>query len=165
VLREDYAAADALLTRDAVEGLRLFVGKGQCRNCHAGPLFTNGAFHALGVKGLDDADRVQGVAKVLADEFNCLGKYSDARPEQCGELRFVDADGGAGAGAFKTPTLRNVAERPPYLHAGQLKSLGEVLRFYQGASSPELGHGKLTTAELASLESFLHALSAPLTSP
>jgi cytochrome c peroxidase len=68
-------------------------------------------------------------------------------------------------GAFKTPTLRNVAERAPYMHAGQFESLKDVLRFYRDLSPekrrPELVHGGLTDDELDDLEAFLHTLSAP----
>lgn len=101
---------------------------------------------------------------VLSDEFNCLGKYSDAKSEECLELRFIDTNSAKYRGAFKTPTLRNVAERPPYMHAGQLKTLAEVLFFYRRSSSHELEHDGLTNAELSKIEVFLRTLSGPLSS-
>lgn len=165
VLRDDYAAADQILAPDAVEGLALFLGKAECRNCHAGPLFTNGSFHALRIPGAADGDRAEGVRRALADEFNCLGRYSDAAPDQCGEIRFVDAGGSGEAGAFKTPTLRNVADRPPYLHAGQMGTIAEILRHYRGAGLAELEHTELTEPDLARIEAFLRSLSGPWTSP
>jgi len=58
-----------------------------------------------------------------------------------------------------------VAERPPYMHAGQFATIREVLEFYRSkAKNPELGHDTLTAEELDLLEAFLHTLSSPLTS-
>ena len=51
------------------------------------------------------------------------------------------------------------------MHAGQLATLKEVLEFYRSqADNPELGHKGLTDVELDHLESFLRALSSPLSS-
>jgi cytochrome c peroxidase len=157
------------LTDDEARGLRLFIGKAKCTNCHNGPMFTNSDFHNLGLpdqkKAGADAGRAAAISQVLGDEFNCLSRYSDARPSECLELRFIDTDNEKYKGAFKTPTLRNVAERPPYMHAGQFSTLREVLEFYRGqADNPELGHGGLTDRELDQLEAFLKTLSSPLKS-
>ncbi len=165
VLRNDQAAADRALGRDAVEGLRLFIGKAKCINCHMGPLFTNSGFHNIGTDNPRDKGRAEGIDEVLSDEFNCLGKYSDAKPEECGELRFIDTDKSKYTGSFKTPTLRNVADRPPYMHAGQFKTLQEVLFFYRRSSSREVEHQDLTDGELARIEAFLKTLTGPLMYP
>jgi len=165
VLRNDPAAADKAVGRDAVEGLRLFIGKAKCTNCHIGPLFTNSGFHNVGLNNPKDKGREEGIDKVLSDEFNCLGKYSDAKPEECGELRFIDRNKSKYTGSFKTPTLRNVADRPPYMNAGQFKSLEEVLFFYKKSSSREVEHQELTTDELLKIVAFLKTLSGPLTPP
>ena len=66
--------------------------------------------------------------------------------------------------AFKVPSLRNVAERAPYMHAGQLATLADVLAHYNRAPAAPDGHTelkplKLNTKELAQLEAFLRALS------
>ena len=167
-LRGDANAAAGALSPAAVRGLRLFIGKAHCTNCHAGPLLTNGEFHATLVPPPDgqepDPGRSEGLTNVLADEFNCQSRWSDATPEQCSALRFVNRDPKAADRAFKTPTLRNVATRAPYMHAGQLKTLGEVLRFYRDVSArvKDVGHGGLTDAELADLEAFLAALTGPV---
>ncbi len=165
LLKNGQAAADKVLGRDEVEGLRLFIGKAKCINCHMGPLFTNSEFHNIGLDNPRDKGRADGIGKVLSDEFNCLGKYSDAKPEECGELRFIDNDKNKYKGSFKTPTLRNVADRPPYMHAGQFKTLEEVLFFYRRSSSMEVEHQDLTADELLKIESFLKTLSGPLSSP
>ncbi len=155
------------LTADEAAGLHLFIGKAKCTNCHNGPMFTNGDFHNLGLphKGKDPTDkgRAAAITQVLSNEFNCLSKYSDAKASQCLELRFIDTSDKKYVGAFKTPTLRSVADRPPYMHAGQFNTVRAVLEFYRSeAQNPELGHGNLTDGELDQLEAFLNTLSSPL---
>lgn len=165
VLRNDQAAADKAMGRDAVEGLRLFIGKAKCISCHMGPLFTNGEFQDIGLDNGKDKGRAAGIGKVLSDEFNCLGRYSDAKPDQCSELRFIDKDKSKYIGAFKTPTLRNVAERPPYMHAGEFKTLEDVMFFYRMSSSRQVEHQDLTDEEISEIVAFMKTLSGPLSSP
>lgn len=165
VVKSDLEAADKLMSRNALDGLRLSIGKAKCTSCHMGPLFMNSSFHDIGLGNPRDKGRAEGIDKVLSDEFNCLGKYSDAKPEECLELRFIDTNKAKYARAFKTPTLRNVAERPPYMHAGQLKSLKEVLIFYKRSSISELEHADITDDEITKLEAFLKTLSGPISYP
>ena len=65
-------------------------------SCHNGPLLTDQHFHNTGVPPRDvdkpDRGRAAATAKVAGDEFNCLGPFSDARPQQCQELRFIVTD-------------------------------------------------------------------------
>jgi cytochrome c peroxidase len=166
--------AASALGPDELAGLRIFIGKGSCTNCHNGPLFTDDHFHNTGVPAVaalpKDDGRAAGVAKVLADEFNCLGRYSDARPEECGELRFAAAGGEELVRAYKTPSLRNVAERPPYMHAGQYATLEEVVRHYDRAPRAPAGHSELrplhlSDEERAQLAAFLRTLSGPIAAP
>jgi cytochrome c peroxidase len=167
-LRGEAGAAARAVSAAAIRGFRLFVGKARCTNCHAGPLLTNGEFHATLVPPVDgqspDPGRGDGLPKVLADEFNCRSRWSDAQPAQCTALRFVNRDAEAAARAFKTPTLRNVAARAPYMHAGQLRTLPEVLRFYRdvGKRVRDVGHGGLSDAELVDLQAFLESLTGPV---
>ena len=164
--KKDTAAMASSLSLEELNGLRLFIGKAKCTNCHSGPLFTNSDFHNIGVpappKVPYDKGRTDGIRKVLSDEFNCLGRYSDAGPGDCAELRFLDTKTEKYDGAFKTPTLRNVAERAPYMHAGQFSTLKEVLEFYRQSKSHELGHNALSDDELRQLEAFLRSLSGPI---
>ena len=147
VLRGD-AAAGGLLGADETRGLRLFIGKAQCASCHNGPLLSDQQFHNTGVPPRDaaqpDRGRAAATAKVRSDEYNCLGPFSDARPEQCQELRFMVSDDPALEGAFKTPGLRGVAGRPPYMHAGQFATLEQVVRHYIAAPHAAVGHSELT---------------------
>jgi cytochrome c peroxidase len=167
-------AADSAMTPDEQAGLKLFIGRAECIKCHNGPLFTNNDFHNTGIPeapGLpEDLGRAQGARGVVKDEFNCLSASSDAGPAGCDELRFLKADGDELLRAFKPPSLRNVAERSPYMHAGQLASLGDVLRHYNTAPRASAGHTelkplRLKDRELAQIELFLRALSGPLDAP
>lgn len=159
------AKAAKILKATEVRGLRLFIGKAKCTNCHAGPLFTNGEFHFTRVpQPALDTGRSDAIAKVRADEFGCTSPYSDAAPEQCTALRFIDPDTRDTLYAFKTPTLRNVAVRAPYMNAGQFATLAEVLRFYRDKTHgmKEIAHGDLSDGELGDLEAFLGTLTGPV---
>ena len=167
----DTAAMRSTLSRDEIAGLKLFLGKAQCVQCHAGPLFTNNEFHNTGVpaaQGLPrDTGRAQGVRQLLADEFNCLGRYSDAKPEQCGEIRFLEEGGASQLRQFRVPSLRNVAERAPYMHAGQFATLKQVVQHYNKAPAAPEGHSELQplgldAKEVDQLVAFLASLSGPV---
>lgn len=139
--------AQQVMTPQEVNGLRLFIGKGQCATCHNGPLLTDQHFHNTGVPPREpsrpDRGRAAALARVQHDEFNCLGRYSDAGGDACQELRFIASDDPGMEGAFKTPGLRNVAERAPYMHAGQIASLEEVVAHYRRSPAAAVGHSEL----------------------
>ncbi len=88
------------LSANAQNGFRVFVGKGQCLRCHFGPNFTDEKYHNLGAGPEDDSGR-QAVTNDPKDR-----------------------------GAFKTPTLREIARTAPYMHDGSLQTLREVVEFY-----------------------------------
>ena len=170
VMAGNQAAGDNIYTDDEVAGLRLFIGRGQCVRCHNGPLFTNNDFHNTGVPRFPsmpaDKGRSAGITVVLADEFNCLGKYSDAEKNNCNELRFAKTGGPELLGAMKTPTLRSISKTWPYMHAGQHASLESVLDHYNRAPSAQIGTSELnplgfTEAELTALKKFLLTLDSP----
>lgn len=162
-----------VLTGDEIAGARLFIGKADCVSCHNGPLFTDDYFHNTGVPqvpGLDDLGRSAGAAAVLEDEFNCRSAYSDAPADACVELDFMVVDSEEMVRAYKTPSLRNVAERAPYMHAGQIATLEDVVRHYARAPKAPAGrselHGvRLSRREASQLVAFLRTLSAPLATP
>jgi len=164
----DKKAMRVTLTVDEVAGLRLFIDRAQCINCHNGPLFTNNDFHNTGVptaQGLEPDDgRASGVMQVLNDEFNCLSQWSDAGETDCAELRFVTSEGEQLEGAFKPSTLRNVAETAPYMHAGQYVTLEQVLLHYNHPPIAPVGRTELeplglTAKERLQVMAFLHSLS------
>jgi len=174
LIDNDKETMQTALTKDEVAGLRLFIGPAECIKCHNGPLFTNNDFHNTGIPAADglssDDGRASGVTKVLNDEFNCLSQWSNAGENACADLRFVISTGEQLEGAFKPPTLRNVAESAPYMHAGQYATLAEVLQHYNHPPLAPVGHSELeplglTTNELAQLEAFLHTLGGPLNVP
>lgn len=100
---------------------------------------------------------------VLADEFNCRSRWSDANT-QCPELEFLIAEGEPLERAYKVPSLRNVADRAPYMHAGQLATLDDVLAHYNHAPAAPSGHSELKPLHLSPREqqqlvAFLRTLS------
>jgi cytochrome c peroxidase len=170
----DDQTGQQVLSADETAGLRLFIGKAECTKCHNGPLFTNNDFHNTGVPpraGLpEDIGRAQGAQDVLKDEFNCLRRFSDAGPDACSELKFMNATGHELEGAFKPSSLRNIEQIAPYMHAGQFATLRQVLEHYNQAQPGPHGHTelnplKLSEREIAELEAFLRSLSGPLATP
>ena len=147
---------DAALDDEEVYGLRLFIGRANCVNCHNGPLLTDNHFHNTGVPAVaglpEDRGRATGIQQALADPFNCLGAFSDARPEQCAELRFAVTEGEELERAFKTPSLRGAATRPPYMHSGQIASLEDVVDHYARAPASAGGHSEVTPLKLSDRE-------------
>jgi cytochrome c peroxidase len=116
-------------------GLWLYESKGQCWRCHAGKNFTDEAFHNTGV-GWGGSD---------------LGRHAVTKKE-------------ADRGKYKTPTLRGVKLTAPYMHDGSLKTLDDVVEFYNkgGGANPNLDPVVrplgLSKEELADLAAFLKAL-------
>lgn len=170
-----------LMNQQEVDGLRIFLSKGQCVTCHNGPLFTDQSFHNTGVPPRDtnkpDLGRALAIAKVQGDEFNCLGEFSDAKASQCQELRFLTTEDPLLQGAFKTPSLRDVSLRPPYMHAGQFGSIEDVIAHYVRAPAALVGQTELADGgsrrserkpirlsghEVKALASFLDTLSSPI---
>jgi cytochrome c peroxidase len=173
---EDDSAVEGTLNNDEVAGLRLFIGKAGCVSCHNGPLLTDGQFHNTGVptaEGLKlDMGRGTGLKKLASGEFSCLSQYSDAKAEQCDtaantahyDSSSEDRDMN---GAFKTPSLRGASLHAPFMHAGQFKSLQQVLNHYSNAPVAPTGKSEikplnLSNLEMQQLEAFLKTLEAPI---
>jgi cytochrome c peroxidase len=172
-LRSD-AGEDSRLSDEELAGLRLFIGKGQCINCHNGPLLTNFEFHNTGVPGVPglplDHGRRAGLAALQASDFTCLGRYSDAAPGECGEIRFLAADSPTADGSFRTPTLRNVGATAPYMHGGQYATLREAIEHYSEGGYALAGHNELSPLnlseqEVGALVAFLATLTGPAPQP
>jgi len=168
-----HTSADAF-TADEEAGLRIFIGKGSCTNCHNGALLSDDHFHNTGIPIANaaqaDSGRATGVRRALDGEFSCTSRYSDAKAEDCDELRFATTEGPELLHAFKTPSLRNVAGRAPYMDAGQFRSLEEVIDHYNAAPRAPLGHSelkplRLSAQERAQLVAFLKTLSGPISAP
>jgi cytochrome c peroxidase len=164
--------AESALSRDEEAGLRLFIGKASCVNCHNGAMLTDNHFHNTGV-GLPatalppDSGRSTGARQAVAAEFSCTSRWSDAKADECEELRFAVTEGHELLRAYKTPSLRNVAERAPYMHAGQVATLESVVEHYDAAPAAPFGHSELKPLRLSQKEkqqiaAFLRTLSGPL---
>lgn len=173
-LRSTGVAPSGVLAPDEVAGLRLFIGKANCTQCHNGPLFTNQEFHNTGVPaGTElppDRGRAVGAREVRRAEFNCRSRWSDAPSEACVELEFLKDEGHELERAYKVPSLRNVAERAPYMHAGPIGTLAAVVNHYNRAPRAPSGHSelqplRLSPRELQQLEAFLRTLSGGLSGP
>jgi len=124
-----------------LRGFRLFNGKANCVACHSGWRFTDEGFRDIGLK--DTGDRGRGRIK-----------------PQIESLAF----------AFKTPTLRGVAERAPYMHDGSIATLEAVVEHYDRGGvrrpslSPDMFPLGLGAQEKSDLVSFMRSLSGPATS-
>lgn len=156
------------LGSDEVRGLKLFLGKAKCAGCHSGPHFSDGGFHNIGVAqtGAVDNGRFTDVTALLGSAVNVDSVYSDDR--QSGRLEGLSATPSEELkGAFRTPSLRSVAETAPYMHAGQLATLEDVVAFYDrggdtpaaGTKDPRIKPLGLSTRERADLVAFLRALT------
>lgn len=179
-LRENDPDKLAALSESARRGLSLFVGRGNCALCHSGPNFSDGEFHSTRIvppspAHAKDAGRQDGVQRLLTDPFNGLSEFAD--------------DGGAAGrallpylrprtdnyGQFKTPSLRNVALTAPYMHAGQVPTLREVLTHYstfENTFDPLPNHFErtlvplhLSEAEIDDLIAFLESLTDTALNP
>ncbi len=126
------------LTESERHGLWLYESRGRCWRCHSGPNFTDEEFHNTGV----------GWGKEPVD----LGRYAWTKKEN-------------DRGRFKTPTLRGLPATAPYMHDGSLKTLQEVVEFYnQGGNKnpnidPVLAPLHLSKDDVKDLVAFLKALS------
>lgn len=176
-LFDDYAAAveakdmvnaNAIFNHTQRNGLRLFLDKG-CMKCHLGPQFTDMQFHNNALPALTmstDSGRISATNVLRNDPFNCLGEFSDAKlPFHCQPIKNMEFDLLAQTGAFKSPSLRGVAQRPPYMHDGQFATLHDVLVHYNNSPKASVGESELpgprnlTLQQLDELEAFLLTLN------
>ncbi|WP_298866945.1 cytochrome c peroxidase [uncultured Gimesia sp.] len=122
------------LSESAQRGMKLYFGKASCSACHVGPNFTDNAFHNLGV-GMN-------------------AKQPDTGRKAISKL-------GGDHGSFKTPGLRDIARSAPYMHDGSLKTLKEVVEYYnKGGTSnefldEEIFPLKLTPQEIDDVVTFM----------
>ena len=98
---------------------------------------------------------------VIQDEFNCLGPYSDAQPEECPALRFLGQTHDESIGAFKTPGLRYLDKTAPYFHDGRFATLPQVMAHYlaEPSNGSELPSLNLNDEEILQMLAFLETLN------
>lgn len=167
------------LTEQQQRGFQVFLAQGRCVSCHSieqdHALFSDSRFHNIGV-GInaiqDDVPRLAPAfleAKAKGGEVDKM-VLTDKKSSELG--RFAVTDGFNDLGAFKTPTLRNIALTAPYMHDGSLKTLKEVVIHYNnGGVTPAnaqvnafLSGGirplNLSDAQIDDLVAFMDALTS-----
>ncbi len=157
------------LTAEETEGLVLFQGKAGCAACHvtagATASFTDNAFHHTGV----GFERVAGNLGATLERLDRaqrngapIGELLLSQPDIAELGRFVVTRRPSDLGAFRTPTLRNVAATAPYMHDGSVPTLEAAVEreiYYRS-----LAKGQpitLTVEEQKQLMAFLRSLSVP----
>ena len=165
---------DSILPDAAHRGFKIFISDAQCGRCHFGSMLTDLEFHDLGLPPRDAAapphpGRGEGYALLRESEFRADGPWSDAPSSDRARRAARARIGSEHWGAFRTPSLRNVARTAPYMHSGQFETLSEVLEFYNTLDGQVFRHQNaeevleplnLTPAQLADLEAFLITLSS-----
>lgn len=126
---------EAAIPTSAKRGFALFTGTGRCSGCHSGWRFTDDRFHDIGIARAD-------IGRGALEPDNPFAQY-----------------------AFKTPTLRDVTQRSPYMHDGQTATLEDVIRHNivggidRPSRSPMMGPIAFTAEQSADLVAFLKSLT------
>lgn len=181
-----YGGDETAISDQAKRGFEIFTTQGRCESCHTisetYALFSDQKFHNLGIgfsKIANDAGRVVGEYLVAAKDEREADKaiLGDAKISEIG--RFAVSRQLQDIGQFKTPTLRNIAATAPYMHDGSLKTLREVVEFYNTTISPHEDQKQepnafqsggirpleLTDAQIDDLVAFLKTLTSPQYQP
>ena len=141
--RYEWNGEENALSDSGKRGLELFRGKARCSLCHIGVNFTDERFHNIGV-GSGEGQKDPGRMAITNDPTDF--------------------------GKFRTPSLRNVDLRAPYMHDGSISSLEEVIEFYNdgGSQNPNLDEEikplNLNPQEKIDLVEFLSSLTGPIIS-
>lgn len=168
----DRATAESALSAEAIRGLELFAGEGECVFCHSGWLTSNKEFHNIGLPEVATVDpfdtgRYDGINALRDGEFNAASMWSDdptgAIASRLGQIALTTEQ----LGQFRTPALRRVAHNGPYMHGGHFDTLDEVVAFYNDPGDYEgPGHREelleqrgWSDDDQAALVAFLTALS------
>ncbi|BDV42876.1 cytochrome c551 peroxidase [Geotalea uraniireducens] len=169
-----YGGERGAIPASAIRGLDIFRTKGRCQDCHSigqtTALFTDNKFHNIGAGFSRIAGRYLQVASAFR-KARQQGKEVDKSvitDRDASELgRFVVTLRPSDLGRFKTSSLRNIAVTGPYMHDGSMKTMEEVVEFYNkgGEQNPFLDSGirplNLTAEEKADLVAFLKTLTSP----
>lgn len=154
------------LSSEAKVGLAVFNGKGQCVQCHNGPIGSDGKFHRLGVPEHPDVlgNPLRTITLLRHYSTSGMPNYMAARTD-VGQYAITKDP--KDMGKFQTPGLRELKVTAPYMHNGMLKTLEEVVDFYDrggGGQGTDIKPLNLTSAEKKGLVAFLNALSGdPIT--
>lgn len=169
--RAYFGSEKGALSAQEWRGYEIFVSKGGCAACHVigrdSALFTDQSFHDTGVafRGREGSGKISvqlapGIVKEVTLAATGLGE--PPAPNDVG--RFEITRDPADRWAYATPMLRGVKDSWPYMHDGGLKTLEEVIEFYDrgGGQNPNLDAKikplGLTDEEKKALAAFLRAL-------
>ncbi|MBI48302.1 MAG: photosynthetic protein synthase I [Marinobacter sp.] len=154
------------LSASAERGFELFKGKGGCAQCHSGPLFSDGQAHNTGVPENFDVflepERYQ--AFLAYNKFMGNENIMNIKRDLGAHVQSHKADG-SDIGKFMTPALRELTYTAPYMHNGTLKSLPEVVAFYNAGGGEDARKSGLleplglSVREQNDLVNFLESLS------
>jgi cytochrome c peroxidase len=154
------------MSEAARRGMELFQAKARCILCHNGPNFTDSQFHNLGVPDVPLLSHPLVQASIRFDTKRMKVPEYQRVNEDLG--RYLVTKEEKDKGAFKTPTLRNVTQRDPYMHNGAFQSLRDIIDFYDkgggavAGKSPLIQPLGLTPSEKGDLLAFLQALTGDL---
>jgi cytochrome c peroxidase len=168
------------LTEAQKRGFNLFVNEGRCVSCHVieqtQAVFTDNLFHNIGVGINDIQDEVPELAGAFIEANATLSEVdvkvlTDKRTSELG--RFAISKGFDDLGSFRTPTLRNIAATPPYMHDGSIATLREVVVHYNNGGVTNEGDRvndflsggirplNLSDAQIDDLVAFMESLTSP----
>lgn len=127
---------ESAISASAKRGFQIFNGKSGCSECHSGWNFTDNGFHDIGLATVD-------IGRAEVDKTDVHTRF-----------------------AFKTPSLRNLTRRMPFMHDGSIADLGDVIDHYAkgGVDRPSLSEKmlpfRLTATERQDLIAFLKTLDS-----
>lgn len=172
--RDLYTGDEHALSEGAKRGLRIFRRKGNCANCHEiglnDALFTDNRFYNIGI-GFERLEAkfgqfaIEQKQKAAGANVDPSTVFTDRERSELGRFQVTGLV--ADIGKFRTPSLRNVGLTEPYMHDGSLKTLAEVVEYYDkgGRKNPFLDPAifplHLTDQEKVDLVAFLDSLSNP----
>lgn len=169
-----YGDKKTTLNEEAMRGYAIFTGKARCNLCHNlnkhDALFTDESFHNTGLGYQDEMGveakrtRVQIAPGIWTElDADTIQRVSEKKPSDLG--RYEVTQNPDDRWKYRTPGLRNVALTAPYMHNGSLKTLEEVIAFYQRGGIPNPGLDplirpfKLSSREVKDLLAFLGSLT------
>jgi cytochrome c peroxidase len=175
-----YKGGQEALTAAQKRGYEIFINQGRCVSCHVieqtQALFTDNRFHNIGVGINNIQDDIPTLSKEFLRAEATLTEVdvevlTDARTSELG--RFAVVRQFDDLGAFKTPTLRNIAATAPYMHDGSIETLRDVVVHYNNGGVTNEGDPvndylsggirplNLTDKEIDDLVAFMEALTSP----
>ncbi len=175
-----FGGDESAISEAAKRGFEVFLTDGRCVSCHTieqdHALFTDHLFHNIGVGVNAMQDRIEELAKAFlvakSEGIDVdVAVLTDADTSHLG--RFAVTGDLSEIGAFKTPTLRNIALTAPYMHDGSIATLREVVEHYNNGGvlpagapvNPFLAGGirplGLTEQQIDDLVAFMESLTSP----